>query len=382
MGNRSKNNPVSQKPRIQKDKSPKWDWRNALLLAIVSSILASLIMMFVLEPLRDYIFSSFEKLNIASVNVRNVPQNYNSESKLLNFNHETDYFSDYVENHINFTGDKDVIIDKIQLKNVKYNKYEYIDFGISANFDEESQTFSAYAYQNGNASVKNEQFIISLYRIVDNKPMRIVQGFSETFDFNGGDVAHIFKSRVIHKELLEKFDNSPNQYLLIDIINSEEIGNELYQIKLYYNTDTKKFSRPGFGGPPSPYQKEENIFIFEESDKTEYTIRTNFPIDDSHKSIAFNILMNQTAEVEYDIVITYSNRTIQPLENSDLLHQKLKIRIPKYNIARGMYGSSLAQFMDTNGLEFATYGDIVIKSPDLVYSNKYALEKYNLVQNE
>jgi|GEM_PF-6110458 len=374
-----------KKSRVLQEKVKKRGIINQYKFAIKSAIMGTLVITmgkYVVNWTWDY----FHEVSIQKVDVRNVPRVVNGEEIVINDGQSYSHLSNYIENDlvINNVKSSKISVNRISIKNVKVDtNYKYEDIRVHFGFDRQKQIFSAYAFNNGNKTVSKKFRIVVTKEILGSQDKKdIIQIFDKEYTpkaFREGDIKTIVNQNLKSSNILSMF-SSQEKNQLIHFKISEDKNVVVDESILYDETSGDFFQNKG-SIEASNDKLDRVVFELKFPYKSSYTEETLKTLPTGKSILSFNILLDKTAYLDYDIELRCdSDKTITTQKVK--LHQRHLIRVPVYNIKNNISGldGEIYLFATENNISETSLEQVKIIDRDLIYTTLETKKEYKLIE--
>lgn len=254
--------------------------------------------------------------------------------------------------------DHDIIIEKITLTNVKVDEtYTFADLRFHCGLDMANQVFQAFVFNNGNRSLWEEEYKVQFFKQVLQGENQLIKEYKHNISsLKRGEIERVANEDLNRSILINSFDNSKDQLLVLKI--SDKSCNEIYEMVIPYNEKDKIFcTNLGKGVGEENYK--EQYFEIINPYETEYSMLINKKIPEGESKISFNIFVDKTCQLTYDVEIFYKGKAIKNISNVSMSHST-NIRIPCYkdiSLYKGL-GGNIYTFCYSKNLPKTNYEEV------------------------
>jgi len=338
-------------------------WSN-IFMTVIATLISTFLISFFLTPFREKFFQLFKTTKIVNIQIRNaVEEGINRSDKLI--------ISDYFEVLTQISTNKNLNITQIELKNIEVvNDYFVDNLKFQYGLNQEKQTFSIFAINNGNKSIELDRYILKYIKgsLVENKYEKIGSEALAHIKIKPREIKRIVMVQVSREEILKHFDlKSENQALLLQLFDTE--SKRLISYPARFETKERRFHTPQMGGGSPNEIKETNIFIISEPYQNMYTLQTNNQISKENSILRFFISFDQTATLKFDLEL-YNNNKLVKFNRKVQRTQYVRVYRPNYQLnaldPKGLHGN-VYRLLDEKSIEVLEYEEVEQYYPNILY---------------
>lgn len=285
----------------------------------------------------DKIITKFRTPQIIGFNITNL------KSKVINSLYEEETSEEYCNKKISHSliienpFDKEIVIDSIELTNVKVDlSYSFSDIKFHCGLNQEKQNFKIFIFNNGNQQSIQKRYIVRIIRKVHGSSEQKIEEVPKNIDsLKGGDIRNLINLKL--KNLLQHFDDSHGQILKIQVFCDDK---KVYENVLLFDEGSKIFC-VALGGGPEEATIAKNYFSLVKPYNSNYKLPINERISVGESSIYFDILIDTTCQLTYDVNLMYRGKLVKSIENI-ILSNSVNVREYYYkdkSLYKGLAGS-------------------------------------------
>lgn len=267
----------------------------------------------------------------------------NLKNKIINSLYEEEASEEYCHKTISHSliienpSDREIVIDSIELSNVKVDSsYSFSDIKFHCGLNQENQNFKIFIFNNGNRQSTQKIYTVRINRKVHDSSEQRIEEVSNNIDsLKGGDIRNLINLKL--KKLQQYFDDSHGQILEFQVFCDDK---KVYENVLLFDESSKTF-HVALGGGPGESQIAKNYFSLVKPYNSNYKLPINENIPAGENSICFDILIDATCQLSYDINVRYRGKVVKPIENI-ILSNSVNIREYYYkdkSLYKGLAGS-------------------------------------------
>lgn len=314
------------------------------------------------------LFLAFEFINkykspkIIGFNITNL------KNKTINSLYEEEASEEYCHKTINHSliienpSDREIVIDSIELSNVKVDSsYSFSDIKFHCGLNQEKQNFKIFIFNNGNQQSAQKIYTVRINRKAHGSSEQRIEEVSKNIDsLKGGDIRNMINLKL--KKLQQYFDGSHGQTLEFQVFCDNK---KVYENVLLFDESSKTFC-VALGGGPGKTQIAKHYFRLVKPYNSNYKIPINENISAGENSIYFDILIDTTCQLSYDINVRYRGKVVKPIENI-ILSSSVNIREYYYKDTsyKGLAGS-IYYYCEKHGFLNSNFREVERLEKDLL----------------
>ena len=341
-------------------------WSN-IFMTVIATLISTFLITFFLTPFQKKFFQLFKITKIENIQIRNaVSGGVNSSDNSI--------IRDYFEVSTQFSTEKDLNINQIELKNVEVIfDYYYAELNFQYGLNPDRQIFSIFAINNGNESIVIDGFVLKYVKgwWLEKQYEEISSEELPYIKIKPREIKRIVMVQVSREEILKHLDLvSENQALLLQLFDKN--SKRLISYPAPFDKENKKFLTRPKGAAVVDSNNEKNVFHISEPYQKMYTLQTKNHISKENPILSFCISLDQTASLKFDLEI-YQNNKLVKFKKKDQRTQYVHVFRPNYHLyaldPTGLHGN-VYKLLDEKSIEVLEYEEVEQYYPNILYKGK------------